>query len=395
MSNLDILLLAIKNIFKNKLKFALTMVSIVIGVTSVVIITTVSDFGQQLISQEFESMGIDGLAISSKYSDSVLSVDLAKTIEQNFAEISEAMPIISKIGTFETYTKSGQAIILGVDNSLYETLKITSLYGTCFTSSDINLQKKVCVIDEDLAQLLYGRSNIIGKEIYLTIDGNLEKFEICAIISNQTALIDSFMGENSPNLIYIPYTIMQTITNTQSVSQIAIRATDDSDLEQVKDDLEYFLSKKREIDNNFEIQNINSYMENINNITFFIALILAFIGSISLIVATIGVTNMMFCSAIERKKEIGIYMALGAKSSVISKIFLAESVLICLFSGALGVIMGIISAFYIAKSININFYININYVAIIFAISILSGIISGIAPAIKASHLNPIDVLRE
>lgn len=395
MSNFDIILIAYKNILKNKIKFSLTMISILIGIISVVVISTISDIATQIINKEFTSMGIDGLAISTKYSNSTnyINVNLAENIEENFLEIEQAMPVLTKFGSYETSTKTGQALILGVDESLYETLRINSLFGECFTKNDVNLQKNYCVIDETLAQKLYSRSNIIGKEIFLSISGKIVKFEIIGIISSQTELISSFSNGYSPSLIYIPYTIVQNLTNTQEISQIAIRSQDNTDLEELKLDLENFLSRKT--DNNFEIQNISAYMDTINDITYYISLVLTCVGSISLVVATIGVTNMMFSSALERKKEIGIYMALGAKPSVISKIFLTESIFICLFSGALGVIIGLIAVFFIAYSLEIDFYVNFRYIYIIFILSILSGIISGIAPAIKASLLNPIDVLRD
>ena len=397
MSNYDILLMSVKNIFRNKLKFILTMISICIGITSIMIITTVSDIGKKIIDDELDSMGIDGLSISNKYSDieSVLSLEVISSIENNFEQIDYVMPILSDMGTYSSSTSEGQAVIFGVDNTLYDTLKVKSLYGKCFSQNDVEYARNVCIIDENLANTLYKRSNIIGKEISLNLNGNKEYFEIIGVISDQKALVDSVMGENSPSFIYIPYTVALDMANEKNLSQIAIRASADADLNELKEDLEYFTSKKRDLEDKIDVQNISSYMESISNVTLIVGLLLGFVASISLVVASIGVSNIMFSSAVERKKEIGIYMALGAKANTISKIFLAESVLICLFSGVIGVIIGVISIFTVSQIINVEFYINVKYIIIVFAISILCGIISGIAPAIKASKLNPIDVLRE
>lgn len=392
MSNKDILLLAFKNIFRSKVKFLLTFFSICIGISSVMIITTVGDIGSSLINEKLNSMGIDGLFVSNKYEESVISTDLIEKLEKNF-EIEQIMPIISSFGTYSSSRESGQAVIWGVDESMYETLQISSLFGRCFAENEVKYAQNVAIIDENLAQTLYGRANVIGKTITLQISGKNQDFEIIGVISDQKELLDSFLGENSLSFIYIPYTIVQNITETTQISQIAIRSN--SDLQVLKNDLEYYFSKNQILDGNLEIQNISSYIEIISEIMKYLTLILSFVAGISMFVAGIGVLNIMLSSTIERKKEIGIYMAIGAMKNQVGKIFLAESVIICLFSGIFGAIIGLTAVFIATNALNLPFFINFRYVLVVEMISLFCGIFAGIIPAIKASRLNPIEILRE
>ncbi|MFI3228155.1 MAG: ABC transporter permease [Clostridia bacterium] len=392
MKNKDVIMIAIKNIFCAKIKFFLTFLSICIGISSVMIITTISDIGSSVINEKLNSMGIDGLFVSNKYTDSVLSLEFIENLE-NIFDIEQIMPIVSSFGSFSSSRVNGQALVWGVDDSLYETLQISSLEGRCFTSNEVLYSQKVAIIDENLANDLYGRVNVIGKTITLQVEGSIADFEIIGVISNQKELIDSFLGENSFSFIYIPYTTMQIFTENEDITKIAIRSS--GDLEELKSDLEFYFSKNKSLEGMFEIQNISSYIEVVGEIMLYLTLILSFVAGISMIVAGIGVMNIMLSSTIERKKEIGIYMALGARKIQVGKIFLAESIIICLFSGVLGAIIGLMTVFISTKTLNLPFFINLRYVILVELISFVCGIVSGIFPAIKASRLNPIDILRE
>lgn len=392
MSNKDIFFLAFRNILSNKMKFFLTSISICIGICSVMIITTVGDIGSALINEKLNAMGIDGLYVSTRYNDVFLDQELIKTIENMF-EIEEIMPIISNFSTITTNRYNGKAMTFGVDHTLYDTLQITSLEGRCFTESEVKLAEKVSIIDENLANDLYGRTNVIGKNISLTFNGVSQEFEIIGVISNQKELVDSFLGDDFMSFVYIPYTVSQNSNQNDEISQIAIRAS--SNLDTLKNDLEFYFSKQQELDGMLKVQNISSYIEIISDITRYLTIILSFVAGIGVIVAGIGVLNSMLSSTIERKKEIGVYMALGAENSQVGKIFLVECVIICLFSGVIGAIIGISIVFIGVKLVDLPFFINYKFILIIEGISFLCGILAGIIPAVKASRLNPIDILRE
>lgn len=392
MSNLDIVIIALKNIKRNKVKFLLTCLSICVGISSVMIITTIGDIGKTLINTEVSSMGIDGLSITSKYSSVDLNIDLIEKINNNF-EIVSAMPVVSTFASYDSKTENSQAVLWGVDDSLYQTLQVNHLFGEEFSQNDVNFSSKVAIIDETTANNIYKRTNVVGKEIMVSIDGKNEYFEIKAVISDQKAMLDSFFGEYSPSFIYIPYTLLQNIKGKSDLSQVAIRA--DGDLEELKENIEYYIDKNEKYSGNLSVQNISSYLDEIGNITGYVTIVLAFIAGISMIVAGIGVLNMMLSSTIERKKEIGIYMALGASNKNVGKIFLAESIGICLFSGILGVIIGLLTVYIGTILLGISFSINLKSIIIIEITSGVCGVVAGIIPAVKASKMNPIDVLRE
>ncbi|MFI3115470.1 MAG: ABC transporter permease [Clostridia bacterium] len=392
MKNKDILFIALKNIFRNKIKFFLTSMSICIGVCSVIIITTIGNVGTTLIDEKLSSMGIDGLFVSNVYNDSVITMDLINTLEKSF-EIDEIMPIVSCFGSFAGSRVSGQSVIWGVDENLYDTLKIKSIDGRCFNQNDIKYAKKVAIIDENLANELYGRVNILGKNINITFSGISQDFEIIGVISDQKEIIDSFLGENSVSFIYVPYTVVQEISQNDEISQMAIRSS--QNLDELKARLEFYFSKNKNLDGMLEVQNISSYIDTISEIMKYLTIILSFVAGISMFVAGIGVLNIMLSSTIERKREIGIYMAIGARNSEIGKIFLVESIIICVFSGVFGALVGILTVFFCVSAFLVPFSINFKSILIVEIISLVCGIFAGIIPAIKASRLNPIDVLRE
>lgn len=392
MSNKDLFLIAIKNVFSSKIKFLLTFTSICIGICSVVIISTIGDIGSKIIDEKLNSMGIDGLFVSNTQQNSVLNFEIIENIKNNF-DIDQIMPVISDFGSFSSARMSGSAVVWGVDQTLYETLQINSLEGRCFTENEVKYAQNVAVIDENLANLLYGRINVIGKTISVYVDGKSNDFEIIGVISNQKEVFDAFLGEKTFEFIYIPYTVLQKMKNSDEISQIAIRSS--TDLEQLKNQLEFYFSKSKILENSLEIKNISSYIDVISEIMLYLTLILSFVAFVSLFVAGIGVLNSMLSSAIERKKEIGIYMALGASNFQVGKIFLVESIIICLLSGVFGAIIGLSAVFFCTKVLEIPFYFNVQYIIIVEIISFLCGVFSGIIPAIKASRLNPIDILRE
>lgn len=392
MSNFDIIILAFKNILRNKVKFVLTSLSICIGISSVMIITTVGDIGKNEIDAQLDAMGIDGLSVFENDDVKILNIDFINDIKAKF-DVEYVMPVVMTYGYLQSNRLSKNMVVWGVDETLYDTLRVNDLHGRSITSSDVKFEKNVVIVDDVFANELYQRTDIVGKTIEISINGQSRDFEIIGVISNQKAMLDTFFGENSPSFVYIPYTTCQSIKNTDEFTQLAIRSS--ADLDELQSDMEYYFSKKSEYADNLYIQNISSYMDGVSQIAVYVTYILAFVASISMIVAGIGVLNVMLSSTIERKKEIGIYMALGATNTQIGKIFLMESIMICLFSGILGAIIGLIVVFLIANFIGLEFVINYRYILIVEIISFICGVLAGIIPAIKASKLNPIDVLRE
>ncbi len=391
MTNKDLFFISFKNILRNKVKFLLIIISICIGITSVTIISSIGNIASKIIDKELSALGIDGISIIDTSDENILNEEIFNIFYEKF-DTDIMMPMKNSVGSYSSTRAYGTAFFFGVYEQVEELLKLEILHGRSFNKSDISTESDVAIISVNLANDIYARDNIIGKYLSLSINGVRKDFEIVGIVENQTNLMPSF-GTSSATIIYVPATTLAKYTENSAFDQIAIRTS--GDLAVLEEEIEYYISKNSLLDGNFSVQNISSYIDIISNITLYVTILLTFIAGISMVVAGISVTNIILSSTIERKKEIGIYLALGAKKSEVLKIFLLESVIICLFSGVLGAIIGVLVVMIIVSSLGFEFYLSYETLISVILVSLFCGIISGVFPGLKASNLNPIDVLRE
>jgi putative ABC transport system permease protein len=263
------------------------------------------------------------------------------------------------------------------------------------TKKDIINKNKYVIVDKTLAQKAYKRDNIINKEILLYVNNVPQYFKIIGVIEGQNTGIKGIYNEQIPDFLYIPYTTASYIKNSDNIDQIFIKTSKDKDSEKLKKQISYFLTKKNNGENLFDIQNMNSYKEKINIIIKQITLLLSFIAAISLIVAGVGVVNIMLSIVSERKKEIGICKAIGANNSQIALLFLTEALIISIIGGIVGIILGGGLSVLLLTILKIQIIIKSSSIILSQLIAILTGVLFGIIPAIKASRLNPIDAFKE
>ena len=390
----DTYLTAAKNLWRGKTRSILTVLSILIGVSSVIIVSSVGKAGTNLISNEIEQMGLQGISIYQNKNELTLPLyaeDVTK-LKKRFKSIEFAIPVILDFATFRLNKTEGDTVVFGIGEAADKVYNVNLLYGRAPDISDINNSKPVAVIDDELALKSYKRVNVVGKKMMIYYADKREEVTIIGVISSQKQGISKMFGNNIPDFIYLPYTTLNKMRNSEEISQIAIKCS----YEYTNDGIEFvkYLSKIKRVNNGYLTENISSRIDDVKKITDMALLIISAVAAVTLLVAGIGIMNTMFSSTMERKREIGICMAIGATSGDILKSFFAESIILAILGGAAGAIIGSIIGVIVSKFVGLSLLLNVKVFIIAELVSILCSVIFSAIPAYKASQLDPIKALR-
>ncbi|MEE0732601.1 MAG: ABC transporter permease [Acutalibacteraceae bacterium] len=390
----DLISAALKNILRKKGRSALTMSGIAIGVASVIIISCISSCGTLAVNEELDSLGLGGLTISASDGSTAPLTDEELAIITDFSEVTDATPVL--IQTTEVYSQNQKqdAFVWGIDSAAKDAVSLKLLYGRFLNHADIGSSAKVCMVDRTFANTIYKRDNVVGKQISIKSGDLIENYSIVGVISTGSGLLQNAMGTYLPNFIYAPYTTVQESTGTSGYHQIILKVNDVSNLDMLSESILKKLNNANGVSDGYKATNLAKQRDILLNILDIVTLILSAVGAVSLVVASLSIMTVMLVSVSERTREIGIKKSIGAKKSVIMAEFLTEAALISLVGCIVGVIAGILISFAGANLFSIT--LNVNYFIIFFTciFSLLTGVIFGVYPALKAAKLKPVTALR-
>ena len=381
--------MAVKSILGNKGRSALTMLGIIIGVGSVILLTGIGGGTTKAITDEISSMGTRLITVSMDQRNSTRKVDyddLCEFVQENPERFSNISPYISgfaqaKLGS-ENFSTS-----LDASNAQYETVKNVELInGRFITDSDCNNRSYVAVVGTYIQNELFGGMNPVGETIKL----NGKQFKIIGVYKEEA---DS--TENSQdNKVTIPYTTAMRFLKNKNISTFYLEARTEDDVDFAVGMIKAFITQKLGTDDGFRVVSVSSIIDVMNEILGMMTTMLAGIAAISLIVGGIGVMNIMTVSVSERTREIGIRKAIGARTTDIMLQFLIESMLLSAIGGVIGILVGIGLGPVVKSLLGIEFAAQVDMVIISFCFSAAIGVFFGIAPAKKAANLHPIEALR-
>jgi putative ABC transport system permease protein len=388
----ELLGLSLKAIWGNKLRSFLTTLGITIGVFAIIVLVSIGSGLQTYITSEISSLGSNvifivpggsgglGALLSNK-----LSLQDWKNIQRKTISTAKSTPEIRQLETLKYKNlKSKGAFVFGVSSSYPEVVATTKIaQGNFFSSGQEQAGANVAVIGQTVYNKFFNGQSAIGKRIFV---GN-KLYTVIGVF----AKIGSFAGVDADNLAAIPVETASIQYNTTSVSRIDVAADNPDLLPLVTRQINETLLKRLTTDD-FSIQTADSISSTISSITNVLSLALGGIAGISLLVGGIGVANIMLVSVTERTKEIGLRKALGAKRNDILKQFLIEAVMLSVTGGVVGIVLGMLVSIVIA--ILLVSTVTLWSVILAFGFSVAVGIIFGMAPAIRASKLSPIDALR-
>lgn len=390
--------MVLKSLFSKPVRSFLTILSIIIGVMSVIIIESVSSTGTAVISNELSSLGIDCISITSRDSEQFTLNNDDINIINRINGVKEVYGFFSQNGMIKVDNKTNNIIFWGLNDSENHLLSIEMKYGEFLSQNDIGGAKNVCVIGIETAEEFFGSDpkNAIGRKISAVFKDATLELEVIGIAGKSSGIINQVINEFVPQIVYLPSSCLQSAVNSNSLSQISVTMHDmsENNVNQGILEIKRALSESHE-SNQVSIENLTENKNSIIKILSLVKGLLTAIAGISVIVACIGITNIMFISVNERKREIGIKKAIGASKLQIGTEFFLEGILISLG----GCLLGIFFSFVLINVVNLyfpNFNLEISKqtASLAISISIILGSVFSIVPSLKAACKRPVACLK-
>lgn len=403
-------LLALAGIKANKMRAFLTMLGIIIGISSVIMITTLGTIVQNGLTGVFSDLGVSNLveiylsyrddAVRSEVSDSdFISVDMIDRIKEHYGGRLKYTVYSERCGGGKiSFNREELDFSLnGYTEDYAASMNTEIIRGRYIAEKDVKREKYVCVIPSDMAEKMYGSAkNAVGQTVSLAIGANTNDFVIVGVYQYKQSAFGGVYSENYE--IHIPVTTAERINGSSSCySYVDFTAADDEDAVKFAVELSEYINETFYKNNDsFEVltYTMREELDTITQYMGIVQLVLSLIAGISLLVGGIGVMNIMLVSVTERTREIGVRKALGAPNSAIRLQFIVESVIICAIGGFIGIISGVLLGNVVGFFLKQTAVPSIPAIIIAVTFSMAIGIFFGYYPANKAAKLDPIEALR-
>ncbi len=398
------LLIALRAIRANKIRAALTMLGIFIGVTAVVLMSTAIKGIDNSFQKGISALGSDVLYISkwAWFSNEEWwkmrnrpNINMEDYYEfKELAKLPLAVaPVANSMQTIKYGDRRVENIFLTGSNADYvKTTNFTFEQGRFYSDVESNSSRNVAVIGSEIYKKLFPRGDALDKTIKI---GGVN-YKVVGVLAEQGSTV---LGPFNPdNQVFIPIgTIFKNFVSRHHNSiTINVRARSPEMVQETKDEAESVMRKIRGLaynqPDNFSINQQEALQEQYNSVVGVIQIAGLFITGLSLFVGAIGIMNIMFVSVKERTREIGLRKAIGAKRRTILAQFLLESTVICLIGGLFGLIAAVLLSLMLNQFVSTSIQWSVVLIAIL--ISLLTGIISGLAPAYTAAKMDPVEALR-
>ncbi|MBE7022675.1 MAG: FtsX-like permease family protein [Ruminococcaceae bacterium] len=380
--------LALKSLKTSKMRSFLTMLGIIIGVASVIILTSMVDSMKQLMVNEFESMGTNLITVIITGRGGNRMVEPEDMIE--LVEKKDTLAAVSPNITIGAYVKNGNenqsATCIGTSENYHEINNLEIDKGRYLSYIDVERRQKNCVIGSYVAESVFEGQNPVGRVIKI----NGYSFTVVGVAAEKSGSVKGGQDDR----IYLPYTVARTLTFMSRISNYTFSASDKDKLEEAIADIEEALFKVYQNDDFYSVTSVSAIVDTLDELTGTLTLILVGIAGISLLVGGIGIMNIMLVSVTERTREIGVRKSLGATPWNILSQFLVEAATTSGCGGILGIILGIGGAYLLCSLMDLPTVITLGSILIAFSVSAVIGMAFGYFPAKKAARLNPIDALR-
>ncbi len=395
MDTRELIRLSWKALVANKLRSFLTMLGIIIGVFAIIMLVSVGTGLQGYITNQIQGFGsnlvfvIPGSSTGARTPGGVVINKLlaqdAENIRLRLRNLASVAPVVQQAATAKYKNKTDKGVaILGTTANYTQTVKNAVVEkGIFFSEGQERTGANVAILGQTAIKDLFPNENPIGKRFFV---GN----NIYTVIGTMKAR-GAIFGIDQDNTIIVPIGASRRQFGITQINAIYVSVNNASQVPFIQDQMKKILLKRLTADD-FTVQSAQSSLEIISNITNILSLALGGIAAISLLVGGIGVANIMLVSVTERTREIGLRKALGAKRKDILAQFLLEAVILSLSGGLIGITLGLGGSLILARLLVSA--VTPWSIILAFAFSILVGVIFGMAPAIRASRLSPIEALR-
>ncbi len=381
---LNILKLSLKAIWNNKMRSFLTMLGIIIGVMAVVILVSITQNATTGITDSIADMGSDRITATVTGDDVTITAESLESLANN-RTISGVAPVITTSQSVRHKDTSGNFSVVGVTTGYFDVQDITIQSGRLFAESDMEWKTPVAVIGTEVATDLFGTWDAVGG----TISFGDRNYTVIGVLEEQGS---SLVGSDDSKIL-IPYTTAERITGQSSVGTFYIKAASDETVNMAINMVESFLLQATRDEDAYTVSNQSEVLDTMDDVTNTMSLLLGGIAAISLLVGGIGIMNIMLVSVTERTREIGIRKAVGARRRHILLQFLAESCILSVLGGLVGLGLSVVAVTVYNTIMGSSAAMNWSIGMAAIAFCAVIGVLFGSYPAAKASKLQPIDAL--
>lgn len=409
--------LALASLKSNKMRAVLTMLGIIIGISSIIMITTLGNIMQQSITDTINSQGgsnLVGFQITMKkdrtrdyiMTEDLISEEMIKNVSERFAEDIKTVSLTtgSERGTTRFRHEDLDLVIYSVNPGYIYNNSYEMVAGRYITDKDVARKLNVCVISDKQAEKLYGSvKDALGQTLTVKMLNSSYDFTVVGVYEyKMTAMMSAMVnmtGEDWNNEVYIPYTTMAKFYNNSEtwLFYYYVFVNDGVDPAAFCEDVTNYMNNRWYRNNDsVEVmwQTMEAQMEMINQVLGIVSMVIAIIAGVSLVVGGIGVMNIMLVSVTERTREIGVRKALGAPNSAIRSQFIIESIIICMIGGFIGIIGGILLGNIAGLIVGTVAPPSVGAMVLAVSFSMAIGVFFGYYPANRAAKLDPIEALR-
>ena len=383
--------LAMKSIWSNKMRSFLTMLGIIIGVASVIILVSLVNAYMSYMTDSFSSMGTNQITVNmiNLSSRSVSDEEMYEFYSEQGEVFDEISPMVSISGAIKHGNDSMTSTSITGVSEAYLSIKGWELqYGRNLQYGDMTGRHKVCVIGTYVADELYGSAeNAYGE----TLKINGYAFTIVGVAAQQE---DEMEEGGTDDFVWMPYTRAVKMARNSNINNYVVTVSDLSQATAAKSQIESFLYERFKDEDLYTVTAMSEMLDELNSMIAMVSAGLGGIAGISLLVAGVGVMNIMLVSVTERTREIGIRKALGARKSVIMQQFVIEAAVTSSLGGLIGIILGSVVTSAVGKLAELSATPTPAAVLVSFGVSVGIGLLFGYMPANRAAGLNPIDALR-
>ena len=401
MDFMELLKLSVSNLFSYKVRSFLTMLGIIIGISSVIMMSSLGAGVKENITGDLNKLGVSNFAVSIDTSpgQTYKSQDLLtpKDIKElkNIEGIEAVTPTSSTFARLSTNDGSDKMFTgTGVTEDYFKISDYTIIRGRKFLPNEYRKDGKYVIIDNITADQLFAGENPIGKKLTLNFRKNSQTVTIVGVFKNPYASLGG--GDQMPAMGLLPNNYLNHLEGNEQnkYTALQIKTTDANEMSRIMDVVKEKMKTRGSEPNVYNVNSTSQGLDEFNNILSMLSLFISGVAAISLFVGGIGVMNIMLVSVTERIREVGLRKAIGAKTGHILIQFLIEAVILTFFGGIIGVVIGYSLALLVGMFIQTSPILSPVIVFVCILVSTMIGLVFGVYPAKKAAALEPMEALR-